>query len=121
MKYTEGIEKLIRDFCAGKKAEFKTTTELDKKIIADSIVAQNKSKTSQSAALQPNLWRIIMRNSMIPYAAAVMIFAVIIIGFIELDKPIGASTVFAAAMDNVRQARTFSCISIFEVTYEDKG
>ncbi|MHC4204477.1 MAG: hypothetical protein ACYSTT_07480 [Planctomycetota bacterium] len=62
-----------------------------------------------------------MRNSMIPYAAAVMIFAVIIIGFIELDKPIGASTVFAAAMDNVRQARTFSCISIFEVTYEDKG
>lgn len=54
MKYAEGIEKLVREFCAGKKAEIKTTTELDKKIIADSMVAQNKSKTTRSAAMQPN-------------------------------------------------------------------
>jgi len=121
MKYAEGIEKLIRDFCAGKRAEAKTTMELDEKIIADSIVAQNKSETVQSAALQPNVWRIIMHNRTIKYAAAVMILIVIIIGFIEVGKPVGASTVFAAAMDNVRQARTFSCTTIFEATYEDNG
>ena len=119
MKYTEGIEKLIRDFCAGKKAKVKTTTELDKQIIADSVVAQNKYKTDQSAAVQPHIWRIIMRNRIIQFAAAAVVILVIIIGIVELGKPIGASVSFAAAMDSIKKARTFSCMEIFQAAYQD--
>ena len=56
------------------------------------------------------------------FAAAAMIFIVVIIGIHFLDTPIDrASTVFAAAMDNIKQARTFSCIVIMEGLYDDYG
>jgi outer membrane lipoprotein-sorting protein len=121
MKYTKNIESLIKKFCASRKAQVKTTTELDERILADALPAQNKSKKAQSAAMQPNVWRTIMRNRMTKYAVAAMIILAIIIGFIELGKPIGASAAFAAAMDRVREAGTFSCTEIFEASYEDAG
>lgn len=63
-----------------------------------------------------------MKRRITKLAAAAVIILVMIIGVIELAKPIGSGSVaFAAAMDSVRQARTFSCIVIFEVTYEDGG
>ncbi len=119
MKYTESIEKLVRDFCVGKKAQVKTTSKLDKKIIENSILAQNKTITKQSAALQFDVWRIIMRNRTIKYTAAAMILFVIIIGFIEIGKPGGASVAFAAAMDKIKHAGTFSCTETFQMTYQD--
>lgn len=119
MKSTENIERLIKRFCAGKKAQIKTTPELDEKILTDALPAQNKTKTTQSAAVQPHIWRIIMRNRMTKYAAAAVIILAIIIGIVELGRPVGASAAFAAAMDNIKQARTFSCIEIFETSYKD--
>lgn len=121
MKYTENIESLIKKFCAIKHTQVKTTPELDERILTDALPAQNKSKTDQLAAMQPNIWRIIMRNRITKYAMAAVIIFVIIIGFVELGKPIGASVAFAAAMDSIRQAGTFSCIQIYEATYEDNG
>jgi outer membrane lipoprotein-sorting protein len=114
MKSAENIERLIKKFCAGKQEHVKTTPELDERIIADALPAQNKSKTDQSVALQPNIWRIIMRSRKTQYAAAAVFILAIIIGIVELGKPIGASAVFAAAMDSVRQARTFKCTEVTE-------
>ena len=119
MKSAENIERLIKSFCAGKKAQVKTTTELDEKIIADALPAQNKSKTVQSAAMQPNVWRIIMRSRMTQYTAAAVLILVIITGIVELGQPIGASVAFAAAMDNIKKARTFSCMEMFQAGYQD--
>jgi len=119
MKSAGNIEKLIKKFCAVKQTEIKTTPELDERILADALPAQNKSKTEQSTAVQSDIWRIIMRNRITKYAAAAVIIFAIIIGFVELGKPIGASAAFAAAMDNIKQARTFSCMEIFEVGYKD--
>ena len=119
MKSAENIERLIKSFCAGKKAQVKTTTELDERIIADVLPAQNKSKTVQSAAVQSNVWRIIMRSRMTQYTAAAVIILAIITGIVELGQPIGASVAFAAAMDNIKQARTFSCMEIFRAGYQD--
>jgi len=119
MKSAENIERLIKSFCAGKKAQVKTTTELDERIIADALPAQNKSKATRPAAEQPNVWRIIMRSRMTQYTAAAVIIIMIIIGIVELGEPIGASVAFAAAMDNIKQARTFSCTEIFQATYQD--
>jgi outer membrane lipoprotein-sorting protein len=114
MKSAENIERLIKSFCAGKKAQVKTTTELDERIIADVLPAQNQSKTTKSAAVQPNIWRIIMRSRMTQYAAAAVIILAIITGIVELGKPIGASAAFAAAMDNIKKARTFKCTEVTE-------
>ena len=119
MKYTESIERLIKKFCAGKQAQVKTTPELDDKILADALPAKNKSKTVQTAAVQPNVWRIIMRSRITQYAAAAVIILATITVIVELGKPIGASAAFAAAVDSVRNAGTFSCTQIFEVSYGD--
>jgi len=119
MKSAENIEKIIRNFCAGKQAQVKTTPDLDDKILADALPAQNKSKTVQTAAVQPNVWRVIMRSRITQYAAAAVIILAIITGIVELGKPIGASVAFAAAMDSVRNAGTFSCTQIFGASYED--
>jgi len=71
---------------------------------------------------QIKIWRIIMKSKITKLAAAAVIIIVLILGINYLGTPIdGASTVFAAAMDRVKQARTFSCTGIFEVTYEDGG
>jgi len=123
MKSTENIEKLIKKFFAVKQAQVKTAPELDEKILNDTLPARNKSKTEKLAAMQPIIWRTIMRSRMTKYAAAIVILLAIIMGFVELGKPVGASVAFAAAMDNIKQARTFSCIGTFLVTYyySDKG
>ena len=61
-----------------------------------------------------------MRRRMNRYITAALIAMVIILGIIELGKPGGgAGVVFAAAMDSVRQAGTFSCTEIFEASYQD--
>jgi outer membrane lipoprotein-sorting protein len=119
MKSIENIEKLIRKFCAVKQAQLKTAPELDEKILADALPAQNKLKTEESTDVQSDIWRIIMRNRITKYAAAGVIILAIIIGIVELGKPIGASVVYAAAMDNIKKARTFSCMEIFQVGYQD--
>ncbi len=68
------------------------------------------------------IWRIIMKSRITKLASAAVIIIVLMLGINYLGTPIdGASAVFAAAMNRVKQARTFSCTVIFEVTYEDGG
>ncbi len=122
MKYPDSIENVIKNFCVSKRAAVKTTTELDKRIIDASLLAQEKLKQKQSASIQPKIWRIIMKSRITKLAAAAVIIIALILGINYLDTPIdGASAVFAAAMDRVKHARTFSCTSIFEVSYKDGG
>jgi len=122
MKYPDSIENVIKNFCASKRVAVKTTTELDNRIIDASLLAQEKLKQTQSAAAQPNIWRIIMKSRITKLTAAAVVIIALMLGINYLDAPIdGASAVFAAAMDRVKHARTFSCIEIFEITYEDNG
>jgi len=113
MRPVENMKKLI------KNVPVNTNAERDKKVLDDVLDALEKSKKTRSSAVQPNVWRIIIRNRMTQYSAAAVIILVIIIGFIELGKPVGASVAFAAAMDNIKQARTFSCTGIFQATYQN--
>jgi outer membrane lipoprotein-sorting protein len=120
MKYTNNIESTIKRFCLRRKSAAKTSAELDERIVDDALQAQRESKTTKSAATRPYIWRIIMRARMTKYITAAVIALVIIMGIIEVGKPVaGANAVFAAAMDSVRQARTFSCIRISEMQYQD--
>jgi outer membrane lipoprotein-sorting protein len=114
MKSAENIEKIIKNFCAVKQTRIKTAPELDEKILTDALPAQSKLKTEQSTAVQSDIWRIIKRNRITKYATAAVIILAIILGFVELGKPIGASAAFAAAMDSIKQARTFKCTEVTE-------
>lgn len=78
-----------------------------------------------AVAKQPqriNIWRIIMKSQITKLVAAAVIILILILAISYLDTPIdGAGTVYAAAMDRVKKARTFSCIESFEIGYEDNG
>jgi outer membrane lipoprotein-sorting protein len=116
MRPTENIEKRIQN------VPIQTSAEKDKEVFDDVLDALEKSKKTQPAVAKPNLWRIIMQNKITKIVAAAVILAAIILGVSYLGTPIdGAGTAFAAAMNSIKQARTFSCITSFEVNYEDNG
>jgi hypothetical protein len=120
MKLKGKIEQVVRNLYFSKRSEIKTTNELDKRIIDDALPAYEQSLKTQSASLQPNIWGIIMQSKIVKLTAAAVILFAIIIGINYLGAPIdGASTAFAAAMDSIKQARTFSCIIVMEMNYED--
>lgn len=114
MRPAEKIEKFM------KNVPLETSARRDKEILDDALRALKESKEGDKR--QPNIWRIIMKSRMTKPAVVAVIGLVIIIGIIEIGKPAGrASAVFAAAMDSVREAGTFSCTEIFEASYEDGG
>jgi len=119
MKRSYKIEKMVHSFFLRKKSEVKTTLELDKRIIDDALPAYEDSLKKKSASIQPNIGRIIMKNKMVKLTAATIII-VVFLAFHVMDAPIdGTGKIFAAAMDSIKRARTFSCVLIWEVGYED--
>ncbi len=114
-------EKQFEDFVRGIKFDDTPDPSHRDKLEKDILVALSKRILQQEQSLS-EIWRIIMKSRITKLATAAVIIIVLMLGINYLDTPIdGASTVFAAAMDSVRQARTFSCTEIFEVTYEDGG
>lgn len=110
MKSAENIERLIKNFCAGKKAQVKTTTELDERIIADALPTHNKSKKAQSAANQSNIWRTIMKNHRTQLAAAAVIIITVFIGIYYLGGSIdGASVAWADVLEQISTFRPYTC------------
>ena len=114
MRPAEDIEKLI------KNVPVNTSAKRDEEVLEDVLNALEKSKNLQSAASRPDLWRIIMKSQITKLATAAALILLVIVGIIELGKHAGgASVVFAAAVDSIRNAGTFSCIQIFEASYGD--
>ena len=112
MKSSEEIKKMMKD------VPINTSSEKDKQVLDDVIKAMEESKKQPTA--KPDIGRLIMQRKIIKLTAAAVILLGVILGINYLGAPIdGASTAFAAAMDSIKQARTFSCIMIDEVYYED--
>ena len=80
MKFFNNIEKMVKTFCADQKSTVMTTTEMDQRIINDSLLAHKKSNNEHSAANQQNIWKTIMKNRITKYAAAVVIILAVAIG-----------------------------------------
>ena len=107
------FDNFVRDIRFDDTSDYNHRDKLEQNL----LTVLDKQSQHKSQALV--IWRIIMRNRIIKYTAAAGIVLVIIIGIIELAKPVGASIAFATAMDNIKKARTFSCMEIFEVGYQD--
>ena len=71
---------MVKTFCADQKSTVMTTTEMDQRIINDSLLAHKKSNNEHSAANQQNIWKTIMKNRITKYAAAVVIILAVAIG-----------------------------------------
>lgn len=76
------------------------------------------SRGRQASPRQPNIWRTIYKSPITKLAAAAVVIIAVFMGIHQLGAS-SASKAFAAAIDSVKQARTFSCKEIFGVTRED--
>ncbi len=115
MEPLNDIEKII------KTTRLKTPEELHNRVIKDALQAHTESQKKRFAIKELSIRRIIMRNKIVKLGAAAIILLAIILGINYTGTSIdGASTAFAAAMDSIKQARTFSCIEILEMSYHDE-
>ena len=97
MRPAENLEKLI------KKLHVAPSDKMNKRTLNDMLAAQEKSKT-QSASVQPNIWRIIMKSKItkLTIAAVIIIAAVISISFMDKSIPTAsAAQVLQDAIDAV--------------------
>lgn len=107
MKYTNNIERAIKNLCFMKKSTVKTTAELDKRIINDALLAQEKLGKAQSVAPQLSIWRTIMKSKVMRLAAAVVIIAMVI-GIFQLDRTsVAFGNVKAAVRTSLSRLREF--------------
>ena len=113
MKSDENIKKLVG------KSTVRIDECVDQAILDDAMSYLDGVRQNSTGASRPISRRTIMRRPITRAAVAAVIALAVILGLINLGTPGGgAGAVYAAAMDRVKEARTFSCIVIFEVSYE---
>ncbi len=112
-------EKRFEDFV--RDIKFDDTSDASHRDRLEQDLLATMAKQPPQKEQPSKIWRIIMKNQITKFAAAAaVIILIMIIGVIELAKPIGSGSVaFAAAMDSIKRARTFSCTEIFQATYQD--
>jgi len=109
------FENFVRQIKFEDQPDLKHRDQLEQDLLA-ALAKQSRDKQKPF-----EIWRMIMKTKIAKFtAAAAVIILIMIIGVIKLAKPIGSgSVVFAAAMDSIKWARTFSCTEIFQATYQD--
>ena len=101
MKPIDCFEKLIRD---SHVLDINTSTEMDKRILHDTMKVQQELKQTKLAGTQPNIWRIIMKSSITKLAAAAII-VVIGLGILAIiDTGSKSSVVWAKVAQNVESS-----------------
>ncbi len=102
MKPKDNIEKLIRD---SHILDIDTSTEMDQRIMHDTLKAQKECKKAKLAGNQPDIWRIIMKSSITKLAVAAII-VVIGLGILAIiDTGSKSSVVWAEIARNVEASR----------------
>jgi hypothetical protein len=107
MKNADDIKRIFE------QAVVETNPSKDEKILEKMTAAFNQTHKAQSERIEPNIWRIIMKSKITKLAAAAVIIAAVVIGINRFGID-GSGKVFAAAIDSIKRARTFSCIESFE-------
>ncbi|MHC4456316.1 MAG: carboxypeptidase regulatory-like domain-containing protein [Planctomycetota bacterium] len=108
MKKVKSTEKHIKEVYAN-KLQVTTGSNLDKRVLADSINALEELKGKNSAHTQPNLWRIIMKSRITKLAAAAVIIIAALIGINQFGGSIdGTGVAFADIIRPLLTAETGS-------------
>jgi len=102
MKPTDNFKKLIRDLHV---LDINTSTEMDQRIMHDTLKAQKECKKTKLAGNQPDIWRIIMKSSITKLAVAVII-VVIGLGILAIiDSGNKSGVAWAEVARNVEASR----------------
>ena len=102
MRPTEKIKKLFV------KSNVTVSSKLDDKIINDAFQAFENSIKAKPAALQPNIWRIIMKSRITKLAAAAVIIIAVMIGINQFGGSLDmASVAWADVAEKVEQIQTY--------------
>ena len=103
MNPQENTEKWIRELVLpGTKAA-------DERILNDALAAYEKSETTESADLQPIVWRTIMKSRITKLAAAAVIIIAVFVGLDFLGGPDMANVAWAEVTRRVGQADYLHC------------
>ncbi|MHC4331875.1 MAG: hypothetical protein ACYSWW_27545, partial [Planctomycetota bacterium] len=113
MKYPDNIESAIKNFCGRKRATAKTTTELDRRIIDEALLAQEKWKKTQSDATQLNIWRIIMKSQITKLATAAVIVVAVVILLTVLDKSTTPTWALEQTIETLREIESIHISGYF--------
>ena len=99
MKSLKNIKQLIKKF------HVTTNAKMDQKVREDVLEVIRKSKQTQSAFTQPNIWRIIMKSNITKLAAAAVIIIAIFFGLNLFNNSGGVA--WAEVLNNVQKVHTF--------------
>jgi len=102
MNPADSIEDLIKNFYAAQKSSVATSAEMDGKVLNDALQALEKTNKSNTADLEPNIWRTIMKSRITKLAVA----AVIIVAALVAVYRMGGSVESPAFADIVRPILT---------------
>jgi len=105
MKTAENIEKLIKEFFKAKQSSAAISSRMDEKILGDALAVYEKSRMTQSADLQPGVWRIIMKSKITKIAAAAVLIIAAVLTITLLNKSATPAYAFEqtmAAVDGIR-------------------
>lgn len=96
MKSEKNIKQLIN------KLNITTNAGTDERIHKDLLEVMKKTKQAKAADIQPNVWRIIMKNPIIKLAAAAVIIITVVILSNLFNTPIdGTSIIWAKAIEQI--------------------
>ena len=108
MKPAKNIEKHIKNIYV-ESLPATTSAELDERVLGNVMEALEESKKKDSAAIGPNIWRIIMRSRITKLAAAAVIIIAVIVGINQFSSSIdGASIVFADVLEQINNFRPYT-------------
>lgn len=110
MRPTEKIEKLI------KQLQDQTSGELDKRTLTDTFALLDKNNKTQSAALKPSVWRIIMKNRMTKLATAAVVIIAALLTIQHFTGSVdGTSIAWAKVAEKIMEAHS----AVFKVQVGD--
>ena len=99
MKSLKNIKQLIKKF------HVTTNAKMDQKVREDVLEVIRKSKQTQSALTQRNIWRIIMKSNITKLAAVAVIIIAIFFGLNLFNNSGGVA--WAEVLNNVQKVHTF--------------
>jgi len=96
MKSLTEVEKLVKKF------RLKPTAKMSEKTLADALKAQEEIKKTESAVIQPNIWRIIIKSRISKFSAAAIILIGALLGLYHFAGSIEMATpTFADVVQNM--------------------
>ena len=112
MRPAENIEKLIRN------VPINTSAQRDEEVLDDVLNALEKSNNVQSAAHQPNIWRIIMKSQITKLATAAVIILAVVLSITILNQ---SATPAWAIEQTIKAIEGFRAIYSSGVTVDENG